>query len=302
MIPNFPEFKTIELEDRETLHSIFTSYQPETSEWTFTNFFMWRHFYRFQWSCYKEWFLFICHPIGEEPYALQPMGPSPRIEPIRILLDFLKEEFHCANPSIKKADSRCVHELNPNEEFEIQPMREHFDYVYSSQDLISLAGRKYHAKKNHLNRFEKTYLHSYQPLSSQWISECLKVLDQWCIVRDCAQHPLLLAETKAVQEVLLHWDRLGLQGGIVFIQDKVSAFSFGELLNPDTAVIHAEKADPGIPELFTVINQRFCQNAWSHVPYINREQDLGEPGLRQSKLSYHPVQLVEKFLIRYKSK
>jgi len=67
------------------------------------------------------------------------------------------------------------------------------------------------------------------------------------------------------------------------------------------AVIHAEKADPSIPELFTVINQRFCQNAWSPIPWINREQDLGEPGLRQSKLSYHPVRLVEKFLIRYKN-
>lgn len=302
MVPNFPEFKPIELADREMLHSLFMSYQPETSEWTFTNFFMWKHFYRFQWSCYKDWFFFICRPMGEEPYALQPIGPGPRIEPIRILLDFLREELKCHNASIKKADSRCVHEIHKNESLVIHPMREHFDYVYHSKDLILLGGRKYHSKKNYLNRFEKTYRHSYEPMTSQWIPKCLKVLDQWCIVRDCAQDPLLLAESQAVREVLSHWEQLALQGGIVFIDDRCSAFSFGELLNPETAVIHAEKADPAIPELFTVINQRFCKNAWSHVQWINREQDLGEPGLRQSKFSYHPVKLVEKYLIQYRTK
>jgi hypothetical protein len=63
-------------------------------------------------------------------------------------------------------------------------------------------------------------------------------------------------------------------------------------------VIHIEKANPEIPELYAMINQQFCEKTWSNVPMINREQDLGEPGLRQAKLSYLPDHLVEKFRIR----
>ena len=85
---------------------------------------------------------------------------------------------------------------------------------------------------------------------------------------------------------------------MILIQDKVEAFSLGERLNPETAVVHIEKANPEIPELYTMINQQFCEKSWSNVPMINREQDLGEPGLRQAKLSYLPVHLVEKFRIR----
>jgi hypothetical protein len=79
------------------------------------------------------------------------------------------------------------------------------------------------------------------------------------------------------------------------MRDRVEAFALGELLNSQTAVVHIEKANPEIPELYTVINQQFCANSWQNVPYINREQDLGEPGLRRAKLSYHPDHLEEKF-------
>ena len=87
-------------------------------------------------------------------------------------------------------------------------------------------------------------------------------------------------------------------GSAVLVNDRVEAFSCGERLNESTAVIHLEKANPELRGLYAVINQQFCREAWAGVPFINREQDLGEPGLRTAKLSYHPHRLVEKYHIR----
>jgi hypothetical protein len=82
------------------------------------------------------------------------------------------------------------------------------------------------------------------------------------------------------------------------MHNKVEAFALGELLNDQTAVVHVEKANPEIPGLYPMINQQFCEKTWQDVPLINREQDLGDPGLRKAKLSYYPDHLVEKFRIQ----
>ena len=82
------------------------------------------------------------------------------------------------------------------------------------------------------------------------------------------------------------------------MDEKVVAFSLGEPLNPDTALIHLEKANPEFSGSYAVINQEFCQNAWSDFTYTNREQDLGESGLRQSKLSYYPDHLSNKVILK----
>jgi hypothetical protein len=85
---------------------------------------------------------------------------------------------------------------------------------------------------------------------------------------------------------------------VILINDRVEAFALGELLDEGTAVIHIEKANPEIRGLYAMINQQFCEYAWSEVSFINREQDLGEPGLRAAKMSYNPHHLVEKFRVR----
>lgn len=100
-------------------------------------------------------------------------------------------------------------------------------------------------------------------------------------------------------QALRNFTALEMQGGVIRIDGEVEAFTLGELLNKDTAVIHIEKANPEIRGLYAAINQQFCDQAWGRVPYLNREQDLGEPGLRTAKLSYHPHHLVEKFRIRF---
>ncbi len=104
-----------------------------------------------------------------------------------------------------------------------------------------------------------------------------------------------MGEWEAVDAALGNLELLQVRGGVILVDGRVEAFSLGELLNRETAVIHVEKANPEIRGLFSLINQQTAQNLWSGVPFINREQDLGDPGLRTAKLSYHPRHLVEKF-------
>jgi uncharacterized protein len=191
-----------------------------------------------------------------------------------------------------------VAEVEQADDLAIEPTREQFDYVYRSTDLIQLAGRKYHSKRNHLNKFARSYAFTYEPLRQDHVDPCLKLAENWCQWRRCEDDLNLAGEWDAIREALNHLPQLAYQGGVILMNHQVEAFALGELLNEATAVVHIEKANPEIPGMYALINQQFCEHCWSRVPFVNREQDLGEPGLRKAKLSYYPDHLLEKFRIR----
>jgi hypothetical protein len=175
--------------------------------------------------------------------------------------------------------------------------RDHSDYIYLSEDLIGLKGRKYHRKRNHIKQFTEKYAYQYLPLASEWISECLRLESDWCDLRHCDATPGLRNESIAIKEAFDHFEALGVRGGIILIDGKVEAFTLGEPLNRDTVVIHIEKANPAFEGLYPVINQAFLDKTWAGYTYVNREQDLGEEGLRKAKESYFPHHMVSKYTI-----
>jgi hypothetical protein len=298
MHPEFPNFKPIQLEDREIIRETLWKYQPQTSEWTFTNLFIWRSRYGFQWFMYKDWLIVLCTSSPNETYAFQPIGPPPRLEVTRILLKWLRKERGEKAPSIRRADQRLIREIEGSRDLLVEPTREQFDYLYRSDALIRLPGRKYHSKRNHINKFLHSYSFTYATLKEDHLEACLELSGLWCEVRRCEENLNLLGEWEAVREALTHFPALSIQGGVILMQNRVEAFALAELLNDQTAVVHVEKVNPEIPGLYTMINQQFCEQSWQNVPSINREQDLGEPRLRQAKLSYYPDHLVEKFHIQ----
>ncbi|UCC68759.1 MAG: DUF2156 domain-containing protein, partial [Armatimonadota bacterium] len=124
--------------------------------------------------------------------------------------------------------------------------------------------------------------------------------DRWCDEKHCDLVATLRAEARAVKEVLERFDRLGVSGGCIEVEGRIEAFTLGELLNPETVVLHIEKANAAFHGLYQVVNQRFLEEAWLEVRYVNREQDLGVPGLRRAKESYRPEHMVEKFVVTLK--
>lgn len=296
-MPVFPDFVSLELKDCDLFETFLKEYKPEISELTFANLFIWRSHYKFHWSLYKDW-LVIASLEGEfGTYVMEPIGPSPRTEVTRVVLEWMRDEKKEKYPRIERADERITSEIGGVKGIIIEPTRDHFDYVYLRDDLVNLAGNKYRSKRNHMNQLLRTYSYQYSDLAPDHIQDCIELQEKWCILRRCEDDLNLLGEWDAVKEILNSYESLNVQGGVVTIENKVMAFTIGQMLNEDTAVVHIEKADPEIPGLYPVINQQFCENNWKNASYINREQDLGMPGLREAKLSYYPDHMVKKFRI-----
>jgi hypothetical protein len=295
----FPEFRTLSLEDRPLIRSHLWSAEPETSELSFTNLFIWRSLFRWEWSVCGQWLLLLGQRKGQDPFFLPPVGPAPRLEVLRQAFDWLRGERGVSRPRIERADAQFAAEISAEAGFTVTPAREHFDYIYRTSDLCDLRGGKYHAKRNHINRFQQSFGQAYELVSIGLdnLSLCLDFQRRWCELKRCAEDMNLLDEWDAVRAGLADYAALEVQGAAILIDGRVEAFTFGELLNRRMAVVHIEKANPEIPGLYAVINQQFCRKHWSSVPFINREQDLDEEGLRKAKLSYHPIRLIEKYRV-----
>ncbi len=289
------DFKPVEIQDREIFNRYFKEDPPDISELTFTNLFMWQSLYHPFWAELDNVLLIILNPDGAIPFGLQPVGPGNRAAALSILLDYLGE--HTQEPKIRRAGERFVSEAVDKKCFSCLPDRDNADYVYSTFDLVQLSGRKYHRKKNHLNKFIKSYQYEYHELDLELVECFMDMQEEWCKMRECLEIPDLLSEDYAVRRALTYFEDLDYRGGAIKIDGRIEAFSLGEVLNENTAVIHIEKANPEIPGLYTAINQMFCSNTWAEMEFINREQDLGVEGLRKAKESYLPHHMVNKYTI-----
>ena len=289
----------MELPDRDFLHPRLWTYQPVISELTFTNLFIWRKYYGFEWSVLDDCLVVVAAAPEYDPvagaWALPPVGPGPRAEAVRRLFGWLKAERGLASLRIRRADRSLAAELETLPEFAVTPVRDDFDYVYRGRDLIDLAGSRYHAKRNHIARFIEAHSFRYEPLTESHLPGCLELAEAWCTLKRCEDDLGLLGEWNAIKEILGSFTALHVRGGAILVEGRVMAFSLGEPLNSQAAVIHIEKAEPEVQGLYAVINQEFCRRQWASMTFINREQDLGEEGLRRAKLSYTPDHLEEKF-------
>ena len=294
-VPKFPQFKDLTLEDKPLCNQVFNHFPPQISEFTFTNLFIWRHAYQIKISRLQN---FLC-PLSEQresSFFFPPIGEGDMIECYQSLLQYLGGK--AALPKIVRIPEAVVAQVD----WKISGMkaeldRSQCDYVYLTQDLIELKGRKYHRKRNHIKQFQEKYSYQYIPLTPEWIPQCLQLETEWCDLRHCEASPGLLNESVAIKEAFTHFEELGVKGGAILINGKVEAFTLGDPLNSETVVIHIEKANPAYEGLYPTINQAFLENQWSGYTYVNREQDLGEEGLRKAKESYFPHHLVNKYVV-----
>ena len=291
----FPTFEDLSLKHQTLIEDFLKRYPPEISEMTFTNLFIWRHYYQFQVSLHKGFLTFMAHPPETTPFFFHPLGKGDLASWVLDCLDFLKAQGF--PPRLSRFPESALNELSSQTNLKTIFDRNNSDYVYRAQNLIHLSGNKYHTLKNHINRFNKKYVWEYFPLTPELIVECLDLQEEWCRLKQCVEHPSLLSEEQAIIEALTHIDLLNYKGGVIRIQGKVEAFTLGELLNPETVVIHIEKGNPALPGLYPLIQQQFLKKEWELIPYVNREQDLGIQGLRKAKSAYHPEFMVNKYII-----
>ncbi len=177
----------------------------------------------------------------------------------------------------------------------IEPERGHWDYVYAVSDLVDLPGNRFHNKKNLLNQFTKAHDFTYVDFGPRQIEQAMAMQEDWCTWRDCESSDLLSAENRAILRVLDRWDRFNrIMGGAIFVDGIIVAYTLAEPLTDDTLVIHFEKGCPTYKGVYQAINQMFLARLAGSFRHVNREQDLGNDGLRKAKLSYNPIDFLKK--------
>jgi uncharacterized protein len=170
--------------------------------------------------------------------------------------------------------------------------RDYADYVYKAASLATLPGTKYAKIRNRLNKFSNSTPYTIQPISSETIDDVEEFLDRWCLWKDCAKDLYLEHERRAMKFAIAHFLELGLAGLTLRIKGSVEAISIFEQMNDNTVVVHFEKGSPDYDGVYKAINMETARYVQSHAVYLDREEDLGLPGLRKAKESYHPDHLV----------
>ncbi|MBR5101535.1 MAG: DUF2156 domain-containing protein, partial [Muribaculaceae bacterium] len=173
----------------------------------------------------------------------------------------------------------------------IEPVRDLYNYIYLRETLASLHGRGLNAKRNHINRFLAEHPNfEYRPLEPGLFDECRRLTKIW--LEEKAANETIAAELRVMETIFTHWDDLGMLGGSIFVDQTMVAFTYGSAVTTDTFDTCVEKADRRVEGAFAIINQEFAKHLPEQYVYVNREEDLGIPGLRKAKLSYHPEMLL----------
>lgn len=187
----------------------------------------------------------------------------------------------------------------------VAPLRDSYDYIYRREELEKLQGKNLKAKRNHVNKFLSEHPdYRYRTLTPADFDECRQLAHKW---REEVHHDnpwygdTIASEQEMIESVFKHWDALGMHGGAIDVGGSIVAFSCGAAVTEDTFDTCIEKADRNVEGAFNIINQQMALHLPPQFRYINREEDMGLEGLRKSKLSYHPEQLLSYNIVTFEA-
>lgn len=296
-------FKEIDINAYEELKPFFNHVDYEACEYCFTTLYMWRHVYETSYYVNDDFALIVGEYEGDR-FSVLPLAKKDKIhEALEFMVNYFKHEDH---QIYLRAVTKDVVELLQKDypgKFKYIEERDYFDYVYDAEALRTLKGRKNQKKRNHLNYFLKEYegRFEYKKLGKKEFDDCVELLRAWASNK-AEQGDVddgIDDEFIGIKKIFDNYDVLEEEVKVagVYIDNKLEAFTIGEYINDDMALIHIEKANPEIRGLYQYINQQFLVHEFENVEFVNREEDLGIEGLRKAKLSYHPCKFVEKYTV-----
>ncbi len=307
LIMDLDDAKPIALADKPVFDKYFRQYPPEISEFTFTNLFMWRVYYHWEFLEWDKHLLIFSRDhlqqyhkaIIDKPNTLMVMPPI-GANAAQVACDVLKSnqpvEFHRVPNSLWNK----IQVLPEAKECAIKWLddRDNWDYEYFREALATLSGGNLKPKRKWLNRFMTRYKYDFQMLAPEKpeLIECIKnAQDTWCRQNRCEDNPALAMEHEAIAEALANYTTLRFEGALIQVNGACVTYTLGEILHPGTMVTHIEKAQEEYEGSYQAIMSLFVQaDRWRGVECVNREQDLGIPGIRRAKESYDPHHMVRK--------
>ena len=290
------EFKPVRLEDKQIIERHTMPSGILNCDLAFANMYCWQAMYHSAWAVIDGFLVIRFHIGGGEKIGyMQPVGEGD----FAGIIPALRADAHAHGQRLRiigltDEGREMIRNMHAGL-FAFESDRALEDYVYNAEDLRNLTGRRYQPKRNHINRFMSEYPDfRYENLTRDRFAECMQLEREWRRAHE-GHTSELCAEQRAMQRAFDHFEELEMLGGCIYVGDKLVAFTFGSAVNDHTFDTHVEKADTDYDGAFTIINKLFAEHLPERFTLINREEDLGIDGLRQSKLSYHPAVIQHKF-------
>ena len=285
------DFHIVTVADKPLFDYYILSSEEQNCDLNFANIFCWSSTYHSE-VAEAAGFLVIRFDIGGVKSYMQPVGRGDRAAVLELLRRDAFEQRTPLRLYGLSAEWRRFLEENYPSEFAFDAPRALCDYIYRTDDLAQLQGRKYQPKRNHLNRFVAQHKWHTEPLSRENINDCISLNDKWLAAREVGETEL--AEQQAIRRAFDNFEALGLRGLVLYAEKRAVAFSYGTPITNRTFCTHIEKYDSSVEGAATMINRLMAQSLEGEFEFINREDDLGLEGLRFAKMSYYPALLLDK--------
>ena len=293
VIPHYPDFKALEIDDRLWIGRKLRLTSRQICELSPGNIFIWKDFDHTRVTCINDNVCMQINPPNEAPYFLEPVGGNKIPETVKTMFEL--------RGRISRV-SKHFTTLLPKGAYTFEPLRNQFDYLYLREELAQLKGKKFDGKRNHIKRFRSAH-HNYQywPFDPAAKDKALALFEKWFAVRQESKFFPRLAYTSqkgAIVEAFRYFKELHLLGGMLWSDHKLMGFTIGSAINPETISVHFLYGDPEARGSSQTMLWQACSKTYHEYKIVDLEQDLGIPGLRSAKLSYHPLRLEEKFEVR----
>lgn len=299
-------FHRLNAADRIEYNHYYRKSQSRLADLAFNCRIAWDEVFKSEMAVYEDSCLIISDGgCFTDPHLLMPMGELDSEKLDRILIavrdEFIKRGWQLKVMCIDESKLPLFDNLR---HFTAEPNfnEDSSDYLYDAESLRTLAGNVLHKKRNHLNKFIRLYPDfEYAALTRDDMAACLSLVEAWCISKDLDPDNCAESDYHMIRRLFEDFDQLEIYGGLIKTGGIVRAFSIGSLGNANTAYMHFEKADQEIHGIYSAINQMVLQNEFPEVEFVNREEDLGLPGLRKAKQSYEPIAQLKKYKTWLKS-
>jgi hypothetical protein len=283
MIGSYPNLTELEIADRPLLEPLFRELRDGLSELSFAGIYCFRASHAYRIGRLADGTYLLAGADKGNPFFICPFGLAPP--------DLLAELFLRFSAMKLVTEAQTVELRQAG--YEVSEDRDNFDYIYRREDLAALRGRALQRKRNLVHAFEKRHTYEAYELATDRVGDALAVLEAW---RENARDQ---ADWAPAREALEHASEFGLHGRLYYVEGKPAGYTLGEEARAGTMfVVHYEKTVPDMKGLYQVINMDFVRSLPQTVTLINREQDLGDPGLRQAKITYRPCDFVKKYRAR----
>lgn len=288
------DFRKPEISDKLWVKERLSCRDDLTCEYSFSNIFSYTAKMRLEIADVEGFLVTRCFTDDTIGYCY-PVGKGDIKSVISLIIEDMKLQYApCYLFGLGSNEAKELENLY-GACFNIELDRDGCDYIYKSEDLINLTGKKYQPKRNHISFFKKNYNWSYESMSPENIEECYNMNVEWLQTSGSLFSEDLEKELKIIRRVFENFEDLDCKGAVLRVDGKVVAFALGTQIRSDTFCVHFEKAFSNIRGAYPMINQQFVENELADYKYIDREDDLGLENLRKAKLSYYPEFLPDKY-------